>query len=332
MYLTHQSTYDLPPSVVAKPLPTRDLQSKPSNKKNKKKETDAKTKWEKFETKNKIGLNDDTPKAFRRLMQYQQARAAKQTSTPSRQDAGKTKKRKRDAIDGSKEESMGKKKSLSASAGETATGSDNPKILPGEKLSDFAARVDRELPLSAMKRSSKPTVSDMPDIREAKLTKHERRLRRLQRQWREEEERIKEREREEMEEREANMDDQIQLWKQWEAEAGKRKKKGTATKKNRGEEQGQNDGDPDSDDGNPDPWAKLNNPDRVNQPVNPFDVAQAPPQLTKLKGKFKVRGGARVDVANVPAAVGSLRRREELASERRDVVEEYRRLMAERRS
>lgn len=255
-------------------------------------------------------------------MQYQEGRANKHTPTPSGQDAGETKKRKRGVPDGSTEGSTEKKKSTSASA----MGLDNPKILPGEKLSDFAARVDRELPLSAMKRSNNPTASDVPKLRGERLTKHERRLRRLQRQWRAEEERIQERENEEKDEREADMDDQNQLWKQWEAEAGKKKKKGPATKKKKEED----DGDSDADD-DPDPWAKLNRPDRVNKPANPFDVAQAPPQLSKAKGKFKVRGGARVDVANVPGAVGSLRRREELAGERRNVVEEYRRLMAEKR-
>ncbi|RMJ27531.1 hypothetical protein PHISP_01588 [Aspergillus sp. HF37] len=315
-------SYDLPPSLVAKPLPTRELQSKPSNKTNKKKNADQKTKFQRFETQTKNGLNDDTPKAFRRLMQYQEGRANKHTPTPSDPDTGETRKRKRGATDGKMEGSTGKKKSASASA----TCLDNPKILPGEKLSDFAARVDRELPLSDMKRSNNPTASDVPKLRGERLTKHERRLRRLQRQWREEEERIQERENEEKDEREANMDDQNQLWKQWEAEAGK-KKKAPATKKRKGEDDGGSDADDD-----PDPWAKLNRTDRVNKPANPFDVVQAPPQLTKAKGKFKVRGGARVDVANIPSAVGSLRRREELAGERRNVVEEYRRLMAEKRT
>jgi hypothetical protein len=38
-----------------------------------------------------------------------------------------------------------------------------------------------------------------------------------------------------------------------------------------------------------------------------------------------------VDVANVPAAAGSLRRREALASERKSIVEQYRALMAGKR-
>lgn len=264
-------------------------------------------------------------------MQYQEKRGTT-AGTGTGQD-GESRKRKRDA-DG-KEEGSGKKEKKDARAAAAATeiekdaerkGLDAPKILPGEKLSDFAARVDRELPLSAMKKSIRPAGSDVPDIREQRLTKHDKRLKQLQRQWREEEERIREREEEERDEREAGMEDQTELWRQWETEAGKKKKrKGSAAAKRK---TGGNDSDSADD---PDPWAKLNNRDRLNKPVNPFDVAQAPPQLNKAKGKFKVSGGARVDVANVPAAVGSLRRREELAGERRNIVEEYRRLMAEKR-
>lgn len=203
-----------------------------------------------------------------------------------------------------------------------------PKILPGEKLSDFAARVDREMPLSRMKRSDNPTATgDNPKVNDHKRTKHEKHLRRLQSQWREDDVKIREREAAEREEREEEMEEQLQLWKTWEIEAGKKKRNPNASagaskkKKNAGGENG-------VDDDGPDPWAKLK---KKRAAVNPFDVVQEPPQLQKPKEKFKVRGGAKVDIANVPAAGGSLRRREELASERRNIVEEYRRLMAERR-
>lgn len=254
-------------------------------------------------------------------MQFQASRENKQKPS-SGLGPGENRKRKRDAMDGGKEGSAGMKKT--AATGESATaGSDIPKILPGEKLSDFAARVDRELPLSTMTKSGK--AAGLEGIREGKRTKHEKRLRRLQRGWREEEAKIREREEEEREEQEANMEEELDLWRQWENEAGKKKKKKTPAKK-RGKNPGQDGADPDDD---PDPWAKLNRRDRTS--ANPFDVVQAPPQLTKPKQKFKVRDGAKVDVADVPAAVGSLRRREELAGERRTIVEEYRRLMAEKR-
>lgn len=250
---------------------------------------------------------------------------------PPKPDAGETgsKKRKRDTTEDTKQSSR-KKTAVSSTPTEadnaaTSTAS-NLKILPGEKLSDFAARVDREMPISGMKRSGKPAPADLPKLREGRQTKHEKRLRQLQEQWRKEEAEILEREAAEREEREAELEEQLELWKEWEMEAAqaKAKKKGAAAKRKKK-------GDGALDDDGPDPWAKLKKRDRMNKPANPFEVVQAPPQLTKPKEVFKVRGGARVDVANVPAAVGSLRRREELASERRTIVEEYRRLMAEKR-
>lgn len=259
---------------------------------------------------------------------------------PKPGDGEGKKKRKRDTADGqndsSRKKKLGNTPASTSTTGDTTTPTNTEskpettmKILPGEKLSDFSARVDREMPLSEMKRSSQGAAPDAPKIREQRLTKHDKRLRRLQSQWREEEAKIVEREEAEREERAEEMDDQLRLWKQWETEAGKAKKKGASQKKKKNKDKGHgNNGDSDDDAG--DPWAKLNNRNRLNRPANPQDVVQAPPQLRKPGEKFKVRG-AKVNVANVPAAMGSLRRREELADERKNIVEEYRRLMAEKR-
>jgi hypothetical protein len=221
-----------------------------------------------------------------------------------------------------------------------------PKILPGERLFDFATRVNQALPLSGIsKRSShKSTLGshNLPAFRDHRLTKHEKHLRRMQQQWRAEEARIREREAEEQEEKEAEHEEQLEVWKEWDREAGKDKAKGGKKKKKGKKREGPNDNNQDNndDDGNDnggddddDPWAKLNERARAKRPINPFEVAQAPPQLIKPKEVFKVRGtgGAKVNVANVPAAAGSLRRREELAEERKSIVEEYRRLMAQNR-
>lgn len=302
----------------------------------------------KAKSKRQHDLADDTPKAFRRLMQFQTAGQR----MPSGLDTGKKQKQqqlqKKDNTQGSEGTNKKRKREDTKNEAEnnknktkdTGSAQEMPKILPGEKLSDFAARVDRTLPLSAMKRSIAPGVGKM---REDRQTRHEKHLRRLQQGWREEDVRIREREQAEREERETEMEDQLRLWKEWEAEAGagKAKKKAAAAsaagkKKKKGKNNRTADGGDDemgghvSDDDDPDPWAKLKKRDRERK-ANPFDVVQAPPQLTKPREIFKVRGGAKVDVANVPAAVGSLRRREELAGERRTIVEEYRRLMAEKR-
>ncbi|KAL4871046.1 hypothetical protein BDV12DRAFT_164652 [Aspergillus spectabilis] len=343
------NTYDLPPTLIAKSLPVRDP-SQSAKGKGKGGKWNGKGKWkpQSKDAKNsstkrvaapatsrkKSALDDDdTPRAFRHLMQQQARnieRAQKKREMVGEDvDSGSESKCEAPVITtqkakGNKQQpAKSTKASTSAAEEKQATTTTKPKIFPGEKLSDFAARVDREMPLADMKRSSKPTASrDVPKMQDHKVTKHEKHLRRLQAQWREDDVRIKEREAVEREEREEEMDEQLQLWKDWEVEAGKRKKNPnaafSASKKRKGG---------DDDDG-PDPWAKLK---KKRAAVNPFEVAQEPPQLKKPREIFKVRGGAKVDVANVPNSVGSLRRREELASERRSIVEEYRRLMAERR-
>ncbi|PYH91709.1 hypothetical protein BO71DRAFT_486025 [Aspergillus ellipticus CBS 707.79] len=343
------NTYNLPPSVIAKPLPVRDAKKTKGNNNNNNNKKKKPTKDSKSDapttTTTKPSSNptnqwaDDTPRAFRRLMQFQNPKPTTPSTTQSSSNTN-NKKRKRgnnhsstapdnDASSSRKKKSPGTTTtddvSPSASTSDPSATTPTlakPQILPGEKLSDFAARVDREMPLSAMNRSAKPGQSaDLPKVRESRVTKHEKHLKRLQAQWRKDDKEILGKEAAEREEREEEMDEQLQLWKEWKVEAGqgRAKKKGGGGGKKAEED--------------PDPWAKLKKRDRMNnKQVNPLDVVQAPPQLTKPREIFKVRGGARVDVANVPSAVGSLRRREELATERRTIVEEYRRLMAEKRA
>jgi len=344
------STYDLPPTLIAKALPVRDPSQpgKPKGKgkgsyKPQAKDGKAATKQkDNAGARRKSARDDDTPAAFRRLMQFQER--------SQMNNANKKRKRSGDDAEDDSDDSesdapapvskkAAKKKTPGGASTATPTSVESemdsqeksavaPKILPGEKLSDFAARVDREMPLSNMKRSANPsTPSNLPKIKDHRTTKHEKHLLRLQAQWREDDARIKEKEAAEREERGEEMEEQLRLWKEWEAESGKKKKRnpnastGKQKKKAAGAESVE------YDDG-PDPWAKLK---KKRAAVNPFDVAQEPPQLKKPREIFKVRGGAKVDVANVPASVGSLRRREELANERRNIVEEYRRLMAEKR-
>ncbi|KAJ5690550.1 hypothetical protein N7462_004942 [Penicillium macrosclerotiorum] len=322
-----ESHFELPPSVIAKSLPVRDQQAKSKNGKKPQQQTNKKTQPGPAVSRRKGDLEDDTPKAFRRLMQYQTTGKRAPSGLETGEKKQDNKKRKRDPAndqnESSKRPTQAKPQQSESSTAEAKK--EMPKILPGERLSDFAARVDRELPLSAMTKSQNPGA---PKVREHKMTKHEKHLRRLQAGWREEEARIREHEQAEREERAAEMEDQLELWKEWEAEArgGKAKKKGTVPKK----KAGNSGGTADTGDDDPDPWAKLKKRDKERQ-KNPFDFAQAPPELKKPREIFKVRGGARVDVANVPNAVGSLKRREDLAEERRNIVEEYRRLMAEKR-
>ncbi|OXV10138.1 hypothetical protein Egran_02101 [Elaphomyces granulatus] len=345
-----ESTYDLPPTVIAKPLPAREPQQG--------KDKNGSGKAKKRSRSQPDGLDDDTPRAFVQLMQFQKKLAAISGDKKKENDKDKdsernssSKKRKREEPNSSAQRSkVSRPKTAAPKTTVESPSASNavPKILPGERLFDFATRVNQALPLSGIsKRSShKSTLGshNLPAFRDHRLTKHEKHLQRMQQQWREEEARIREREAEEQEEKEAEHEEQLEVWKEWDREAGKDKVKGRKKKKKGKKREGPNDNqdndDDDDDDGNDndgddddDPWAKLNERARAKRPINPFEVAQAPPQLIKPKEVFKVRGtgGAKVNVANVPAAAGSLRRREELAEERKSIVEEYRRLMAQNR-
>ncbi|EEQ91068.2 uncharacterized protein BDCG_06188 [Blastomyces dermatitidis ER-3] len=350
--------FDLPPTKIAKPLPakSRDADNKESS--NNKKRKSKKSAQDAFK--------DDTPKAFLRMMnQFQKATSGTGPRTrPSIEDDGTkpSKKRRRGEQEGGS--SIAKETGMTSKGVGNSTKSNSvpqppvpppplstiPKILPGERMADFSARVNQALPLSGISRKSgSSSISKDPalkNLREHRQTKHERRLLRLQRGWREEEARIREREEAEREEREAEEEEVNEQWKAWEAEAGLTKKTKTSKnkkkkkKKKSGKSSGASGGDgsdanavTDNDDDD-DPWAKLNRKAKAMQPANPLEVVQAPPeQLTKPKEKFKVRGmgGARVNVANVPSAAGSLRAREELAEQRQSIVDEYRRIMAEKR-
>jgi hypothetical protein len=281
------------------------------------------------------GFDDDTPRAFRRLMQLQQKVASSRSNDEP--NSSNSRKEKRENQNQSTERSGLYTKTVASK--NTPETSAVPRILPNEKLSEFYARVDRTLPLSNIQKSRKPTSSYLAEFREERVTQHEKRLRRLQQQWREEEAQILERKAEEREQRETEQEEQLDLWKEWEYEAGKGKvKRGKRKRGRKGKgkqhESGSGLNDDESDDDDHDPWAKLNARARATKPLNLTDVVQAPPQLTKPREVFKVRGvgGARVEVANVPAAAGSLRRREELAEERKNVIEEYRKLVAGKRS
>ncbi|KAJ5812872.1 hypothetical protein N7447_009895 [Penicillium robsamsonii] len=316
--------FNLPPTEIAKALPVRDT-VKPKLGKNGKKLVNKK---DQNQSANKAPTHrlknvteDDTPKAFRRLMLYQQTGRR----APSGLETGE-RKRKRNATEDAAASS--KKTAQAAETQKTKAAAkekaEMPKIMPGERLAEFVARVDREMPLSQMTKTVKTGDAKLKE--QHKRTKHEKHLLRLQKGWRADEAKIREKEQEEREEREDEMEVELRQWKEWEIEAAGGKKK--AAKKNK--KRSNANGDDDSGDDDPDPWAKLKKRDEERK-KNPFEVAEAPPQLVKPREIFKVRGGAKVDVANIPAAVGSLRRREELAGERRNIVEEYRKLMAAKR-
>jgi hypothetical protein len=195
-----------------------------------------------------------------------------------------------------------------------------PTIRPGERMSDFAARVDAALPVSGLINKTARGGKDPLGLKVAR-TKTEKRMHRMYDEWREEERKIKEK-REEAQDladmEEMDVEDGQVKWKV-EIETGSRKKgkgKGKKTKV-RGE----------VDDGEEDPWEQIKR-NRAEAKAGLNDVVQAPPTFSQVpRERFKALEGAKVNVGDVPRASGSLRRREELGEVRRSIVEGYRAMM-----
>jgi len=190
-------------------------------------------------------------------------------------------------------------------------------IRPGEKLSDFRQRVAAALPLTGLSKKGKK----VDGLKDHRVTKHEKKLKRLQEGWRKEEARIREKEEEQKELAEEEQDEIDAMWedKTMDLPVGKKGKKGKRRKV-----VGEVDGDEDE-------WEALRK--KREQRKGLHDVVQEPPTFTRIpKEKFKVKNGAKVLVADIPNAVGSLRKREELGEERQTIIDTYRRLMEAKRN
>ena len=206
-----------------------------------------------------------------------------------------------------------------------------PTILPGERLSDFAARVDQALPITGLLRHGtdkpqQPGAAKVPGgLKERPTTKHNKRLERMQKEWRAAEKRRVEKREEERDEWEDEQEEQGVLWDGIVGQ--KRRKKAGSQKRKKGIIERDENADDDED-----PWKALERRKAAStKQRNLQDVVQAPPDLKMLvinKGssnRFKdLGGGVGVDVQNVPGRAGSLRKREELGEARRNVIDGYR--------
>ncbi|KFA71364.1 hypothetical protein S40288_08227 [Stachybotrys chartarum IBT 40288] len=234
---------------------------------------------------------DDAPRAFRRLMAVAQGKKFR----PGLDD-GNTQK--------------------AAPSADTAI--EAPRIRPGEDLRSYAQRVDAALPVAGL--TKKTVIKDGKDEIGLKVhrTRKERKMHKLYDQWRAEDRKIKDQREEELEEAaQREIEDDAAGIAPIPVDDGQ-----GSSKKKKSKRRG---GGGDDDD---DPWLQLKK-QRAEAKVGLHDVAQAPPSLNKkkLRPLTAVRGAA-VAVDNVPKAAGSLRRREELQAVRDDVVEAYRRSIA----
>ena len=271
----HSHRFNLPPSQRARPLLVGTKSKAGAVSEGKKR--------------NKARKDNDTPRAFRRIMAAAQGK--KLRSGLDDGSDGKTAKKDKDT--------------------------DELRIQPGEDLRAFTARVDAALPLSGLKK--KTVVKDGKDEQGVKVwrTRKEIKMHRLYDQWRAEERKVKEKREDELEdeaEKALEKEDATSsslagvLDQGGDDEQGKKK-----SKKRRGKD-------------DDDPWEELKKK-RAEKKVGLHDVAQAPPELNRNKPRqLKIRGEAGVDVENIPKAAGSLRRREELQTERDNVMDAYRKI------
>jgi hypothetical protein len=250
---------------------------------------------------------DDTPKAFARLMLLKSTGKHR-----SGLDDGIRKKTKKPAR-ATQEQKQGAAEAETKATvnSEAQSVKEELKIMPGESLSAFRQRVAQALPLTGIGKTSKK-IEGMSDHR---VTKHERKLKRLQAGWRKEEARIRDKEAEERELAEEEGDEEAAMWEDKTADLPAL---GTSTGK-KGKKKGKGD-----------EWEELRL--KREQRKGLHDVVQAPPSFSKVPREiFKVKDGAKVNVGNVPNVVGSLRKREELGAERQGIIETYRKLMAAKR-
>ena len=282
------SFYDLPPTKTAQPLPVKNLPAKTAKSGSK----PAKRKH--------AQMQDDTPRAFTRLLgNYRPPRSGLDDGTRPSKKARK----------GSKAES---KPSVEAPAPAPVP---LPTIQPREPLSSFAARVDAALPFSGLSKKSGGAGRE-------RQTKTERKMQKMQKEWREEDRRRKEKLEEEVEGEGADEEGLDGFWKT--ANKPKSERKG----KRRGHAE-----DVDDDD-NDDPWAHLAAKRREESDattasglgaglVGLHDVVLAPPKFSKVpKGKENL---------GLNKGAGGLKRQQELSEARMTVVEGYRRMMREKR-
>ncbi|RMY96943.1 hypothetical protein D0862_08332 [Hortaea werneckii] len=189
-----EAHFNLAPSTIAKSLPAYEKKGKTKGQP-KKDDVQRQQKLKRKRTEKSNYKYDDTPRAFARAMQWQES-----GKRPSGLDDGNSERRnkKKAKVQQQKEEDT------SAAAANAATDKEElPKILPGEKLSDYAARVDQALPVSGLARKGK---MNLPGMKE-RQTKTEKRLHKLYAQWREEEAKIREKEDERQEQEEEEEDE-----------------------------------------------------------------------------------------------------------------------------
>ncbi|KAI2643189.1 hypothetical protein GGS21DRAFT_495133 [Xylaria nigripes] len=300
-----ESTFDLPPTQIAKSLPVKEIARKRNDQRNEKTKGPpaAEQAPNNLKRKRATAPKDDAPRAFKRLMAYASGKKPR-SGLDNGDEPRKSKGRKQAAAQ------EGKSAEAKAEPASTVI----PTIRPGERMSEFSARVDAALPLAGLVNNSMKGKKDPLGLKVWQTNK-ERKMHKLYDEWREQDRKIKEKKEEELElqaEKELEEDESGVSWKlniESQQTGGKKKKRSKDDE---------------------DPWAVLRKKRGEKRP-GLRDVAVAPPEFTaKPSPQLLVRGAA-VNVKDIPKAAGSLKQREELQVARDEIVAAYRKRMAEKR-
>ncbi|KAI0460007.1 hypothetical protein F5B21DRAFT_454958 [Xylaria acuta] len=302
------STFDLPPTQIAKSLPVKQSGPKDNGQrgaKGKGKGAPAQP-ANNLKRKRATGPKDDAPRAFRRLMAYAGGKKPRSGLDNGDEPRGAKSKKRNAAQEPKPAGAEAKAETKPASAA-------IPTIRPGERMSEFSARVDAALPLAGLVNKSMQGNKDPLGLKVWRTHK-EKKMHKLYDEWREEERKIKEKREDELEleaERELEEEESGVSWKLNIETHGS----GKGKKKAKDDE---------------DPWEILRKKRGETRP-GLRDVAMAPPELTAKPSKQLFVRGAAVQVSDIPKSAGSLKRREELQAARNDIIAAYRKKMGEKR-
>ncbi|KKA28806.1 hypothetical protein TD95_002870 [Thielaviopsis punctulata] len=286
------SEYDLPPNKLARPLPalsSKDRREAADAKKKKAKAAAAnEPQHARTDKKRTADFGDDAPRAFKRIMRIANK---KQAGTILKTAPQKPQKQPSKAA-------VARKKAMEAAAEKQKKEAEEnkievPKIQPGERLSDFAARVDQSIPVVGLTNKMQKNGKDVMGMKVYR-TRKEKKMHKLYDQWRAEERKIQAQRDDDAEaaaERELEngnrlmdngiMDgfryDSLRPTGRADVEEGASKKK-KKQKRGAGKKKAE------------DPWAVLLKK-RGETKVKLHDVVQAPPELhMKMDAKLKMRG------------------------------------------
>jgi hypothetical protein len=162
-----------------------------------------------------------------------------------------------------------------------------PTIKPGERLSEFAARVNAALPLGGLINKTVRNGKDPLGLK-VRRTKKERKMHKLYDEWRKQDSKIKEKREEELERAEYQEmeDDALGVkWKIDHDEGTSKRKKNRKRGGYAGETAAMEE----------DPWEEIKR-NRGEAKIGLHDVAQAPPELKKLSKKLLTVRGAAVEI------------------------------------